>query len=64
MMRKVSPTIFDNKEIVCRYNNKDRKGVVQSVRHCVDKGYLLTVKTSDGYRSFWLNKTSQIDIVG
>lgn len=64
MMRKVSPTIFDNKEIVCRYNGKFRKGVVQSVRHCVEKGYLLTVNTNEGYRSFWLNKTSQISIVG
>ena len=62
-MRIVSPTIFDNKTIFCRYNNKDRKGVVQSVRHCVEKGYLLTVNTSEGYRSFWLNKTSQISIV-
>ena len=62
-MRTVSPTIFDNKEITCRYNGKDRSGVVETVRHCVEKGYLLTVNTSEGYRSFWLNKTSNIAIV-
>lgn len=62
-MRTVSPTIFDNKEITCRYNGKDRRGVVETVRHCVEKGYLLTVNTDNGYRSFWLNKTSNIAIV-
>jgi len=62
-MRTVSPTIFDNKEITCRYNGKDRRGLVETVRHCVEKGYLLTVNTDEGYRSFWLNKTSNIAIV-
>ena len=61
-MRVVSPTVLDNMEIVCRYNGKDRRGIVETVRHCAEKGYLLTVNTSEGYRSFWLNKTSQISI--
>lgn len=62
-MKTVSPTALDNLEITCRYNGKDRHGVIETVRHCVEKGYLLTVNTDEGYRSMWLNKISGMKVI-
>jgi len=62
MLKKIG-TILDDKEITFRYNGKYRHGFVESVKHCVEKGYLLTVKTDDGYRSFYLDKASSLVVV-
>jgi len=63
MMKKIESTVLDGKEIVCDYNGKSRHGVVELVRHCVEKGFLLTVKTDDGYRSFYADKIKNLKIL-
>jgi len=62
-MTKFENNSFDGKEIVCDYNGKSRHGVVELVRHCVEKGFLLTVKTDDGYRSFYADKIKNLKIL-
>jgi hypothetical protein len=63
MLKKIESTVLDGKEITCQYNGKYRHGFVESVKHCVENGYLLTVKTDEGYRGFYLNKTSSLVVL-
>ncbi len=51
-------SILTNYEIACHYNGKDRRGVVKKVGWCQERGYLITIKTEDGYRSLWEKKMS------
>ena len=62
-MKVVSPTVLDNLEMTFNYNGKHRHGIVETVRHCEKKGYLLTVKTDEGYRSCYLAKISGMKVI-